>query len=109
MGHENEVEITESNLGDLKNWGERVYATACLKNGEKVIHQIPVGDSLIDFKVETRSGDERLVEVTVAKRKSAQKDRRKKRQLKNMEKSGLDYSLLCAEDLVQIKMGNGRH
>jgi hypothetical protein len=107
--YESEININPTNLGKLKNWGERVFATACLRKGIRVTHQIPVGNSVIDFKVETRTGDERLVEVTCASRKSAEKDRRKKRQLENMVKSGLSHSLLCAENLMQIQRENRKH
>jgi hypothetical protein len=101
-----EVEITEKNLGEIINWGERVFATACVRVGLEVVSQIPVGDSKIDFKVKTRSGNLRLIEVTESKRKNARRLQRKMRQLKNMKESGLGYCLLCNEELINIQRRN---
>ena len=60
MSIESGVEITNENIGSIKNWGEKVFAEACLRVGIKVTYQIPIGDSIIDFKIETRSGNEKL-------------------------------------------------
>ena len=106
MSIESEVEITKENIGSIKNWGERVFAEACLRVGIKATYQIPIGKSTIDFKIETRSGHEKLIEVTSSSKENARKLQRKMRQRKNMAESGLGYCMLCSNQLMKIQKSN---
>lgn len=109
MRHEKEVDINEGNIGELRNWGEKVFASACIRVGIDLKYQIPIGESVIDFQVLTRTGNKKLIEVTSSKRRNAQKDKRKRRQIRHMEESGMDYGLLCNEELVKIQNENIKH
>jgi very-short-patch-repair endonuclease len=106
VGIEREAEITSENIGSIDNWGEKVFAEACLRLGIKATYQVPIGDSIIDFKIETRSGNEKLIEVTSSSKENARKLQRKMRQRKNMAKSGLGYSMLCSNQLLKIQQSN---
>jgi hypothetical protein len=104
-----EIEITEENVGRLKNKGERAFATACVRQGISLTHQIPVGNSIIDFRTETPSGKCKLVEVTISKRSVAKRDDRKKKQIEDMENSGMPYVLICKRELKNIKDNNKKY
>jgi len=100
------VELTEELLPDIDNWGEKVYARDCLgRKGVGVVCQVPVGNSIIDFKVtDLKTGRSKLVEVTSSpKGKNGRTDgRRKRKQKKAMERSGMPHEVLYGEDLTRI-------
>ena len=108
------VERTEGIILDkaeaelIKNWGERVFATACLGKGLIVRHQVSVGASTIDFQVVNPKigGSGTLVEVTGKSNGQLQRSERKRRQKENMEKIGTPNTILNRPHLIRIRKNN---
>ena len=88
--------------------GEKIFGEACLRVGLEAFYQVKVGCSVIDYKVRTKKGNYKLVEVTMLERGDAMKNERKGRQIENMQKSGLAYCLLCSRELLNIRRCNGK-
>ncbi len=103
-----EYRLDISEAVKIKNWGEKVFALACLKKGLTVFHQIPVKESTIDFRIVNpkASSEGTLVEVTVEDNETLGKDKRKKRQKANMESTGLRNTLLSVLNIKRIRDKN---
>lgn len=105
---------------DIKDWGERVFASACLKVPHlKLEYQVPInghnssngnnGFSVIDFRVTNlRSQRSKLVEVTVTTKGKLRYSRHKAKQLKNLENYGEPFVVLTLENLNSIARRNGK-
>lgn len=91
----------------IKNWGERVFACACLDKGSlEVEYQVPINGktgSVIDFRVTNlKSGRSRLVEVTETPRNKVFDSERKERQIRNLKLNGEPFSIMALENLTSI-------
>ena len=101
----------------IKNWGERVFAVACLRKENLIIYyQIGVDESVIDFLVVNTqvrrkhsyggNGVGKLVEVTATPKEKAHGQSQKNRQLKRMNKNG-SGTLICGEALSRLSRVHG--
>lgn len=97
-----EIRLTQENVGEIGNWGEKVFAEACLERGNlEVDYQIPVGEKVIDFRVRNTSRNDsvgKLVEVTSSGHKNAKKGE----QRRAMRESGSPNTVLYGESLTRI-------
>jgi len=101
---ERNIDLSDKDIKKIKNWGENVFAKACLqKEHLKVTYQIPVGTKVIDFLVKNQklNGKSKgiLVEVTSASSSKADK----KSQIEAMQQSGQPNTVLYGENLVKIQ------
>ena len=96
--------LTKDNIRDIKNWSEQVFARACIRKPNLEVEvQIPIGNSIIDFRVTNLEADKsRLVEVTAAQELSGVQKKRKKRQQEAMDQSGGGV-ILMGENMVKIR------
>lgn len=99
-----EIELTSNLLGEIDNTGEHIFAEACLLRPHLVItYQIPVGECVIDFRVNNTkrngSGKGILVEVT----ESLPKNVNKKNQKEAMRDSGYPFVILNGNNLKNIR------
>ena len=116
--------LTEAEALSIKDQGERDFALACIEVGCLLYTQIPVGNSRIDFLVvnpKNPSSKGKLVEVTYEKRADIEKKHikkgkghqakkvinttgmRKLRQIDRMKNSGLPWTILCGEEMENLK------
>jgi hypothetical protein len=99
--------LSQDDLQKIKNWGERVFASACLKKPHlKVRYQVPINgktNSVIDFEVTNmKAGKSKLVEVTITPRGKISSTERKLRQIVNLKINGKPFVVLTIENLRNI-------
>jgi len=124
--------LSHSEAQEIECKTEREFALRCLAVGCFLVHQVPVGESVIDFLViNPRRAQEgvlpqgRLVEVTLMSK--SQKDvknvrrhpkdkhkvrnttgERKERQITAMKNSGYSWTILYKENIHQMLLGSRR-
>lgn len=108
MGRGKEIELDRLSATSIKNWGERIFASACTsKDHLTVYYQIPVNGKVIDFwvKNERVNGSSRgkLVEVTKTSKARAAKGS----QVRSMERDNRPHTVLYGEHLTKIQTANG--
>jgi len=120
LSAENGRILTVQDLEGIKNWGERIFAEACLGRPHlKVEYQVPInghnhrndrnGLSVIDFRVTNlRSGRSKFVEVTETPRRNLFNSRHKARQVRNLRSNGEPFVVLTEENLASISRYLGR-
>ena len=118
------IPLSEVEALGIKDEGERAFALACLESDCLVFHQITVGQSKIDFFVlnpKNPSTEGKLVEVTLESKEDIDKKHirkgkgrhakkvinttgmRKQRQIESMRTSGLPWTILCRNEINNLK------
>ncbi|HEX9008200.1 MAG TPA: hypothetical protein VF837_02990 [Patescibacteria group bacterium] len=118
------IPLSEEDARGIKDEGERAFALACLEADCLVFHQIVVGQSKIDFFVlnpKNPSTEGKLVEVTLESKEDIEKKHirkgkgrhakkvinttgmRKQRQIESMRSSGLPWTILCRNEVENLK------
>jgi hypothetical protein len=111
---EKEKILTVEDLERIKNWGEKVFAEACLAIPHlEVEYQVPINggsESVIDFRVTNRkSGRSHLVEVTTTPKDHLGNSKRKVRQIGNLRVNGEPFCVLTLENLSLIDKHNNKN
>ncbi|BCX14599.1 MAG: hypothetical protein KatS3mg088_282 [Patescibacteria group bacterium] len=99
--------LSKNDLCQIRDWGENVFASACLKKTHlKVRYQVPINgktNSVIDFEVTNiKAGKSKLVEVTITPRGKISSTERKLRQIANLKINGKPFVVLTIENLRNI-------
>lgn len=115
--------LNEEQASAIPSPTERLFALRVLEVGCEIAHQIPVGDSTIDFFIinpknprsegrlveTTQMSREQMCQNTITKKVKGKKrrvandtGRRKKRQEAAMESSGLPWTIMFGDNLNKI-------
>lgn len=116
-------EITFANLDLLAKESEAIFALACLEAGCRLIAQIPVHGSIIDFMVinpKNPRSTGKLVEVSTLPRSAIEgppasqpshkvqlQIASKRHQIENMRASGLPWTVLFGREIANLKKVSG--